>query len=144
MLLIDHYVAPSAIHGLGVFTTLFVPRGALVWQFNPLIDRTIHETALIDLPQSTVQLIRTHSEYFSKTGNYILGADGDYYMNHSDEPSLFDNKTTMLAARNLEPGDELTCDYRLVTVAAFNPDTAYKRQSAIKNIFQEEGQYQNK
>jgi hypothetical protein len=132
MLLIEHYVSQSPIHGLGVFTSLFVPRGALVWQFNPLIDRIIHETALIELPQHVVQLIRTHAEYIQQSGYYILGADGDYYMNHSDEPTLVDNKTTMFAARDLRPGDELTCDYKLVTVASFDPSAAISGSTVVQ------------
>lgn len=122
MLLVEHSVSKSKIHGLGVFTTHFVRSGQLIWQFHPFVDRIIPEAEMVDFPKHTVNLIRTHAEYFPDLGYYVLASDGDYYMNHEDHPTLIDEGTHMYAARDLEPGEELTCDYRVVNVAAFHPD----------------------
>lgn len=122
MLVVEHFVAPSAVHGLGVFSKNFVPKGALVWRVHPVIDREIHRTELNDLPPHVVQNIQTHAEYLPSRDVFRLGADGGYFMNHSDDPNLIDAGESMFAARDISAGDELFCDYRLVRVVAFDPD----------------------
>ena len=39
MLLVKTYVAPSAVHGLGLFAAEPIARGACIWRFDPRIDR---------------------------------------------------------------------------------------------------------
>lgn len=122
MLLIEHYVAPSQVHGLGVFSTRFVPRGTLVWAAHPIIDREISESELQGLPPHVVALIEMHSEFLPAKNLFRLSADGGYYMNHSDVPNLLDCGEEMFACRNIHAGDELFCDYRIAKVVAFDPD----------------------
>lgn len=122
MLLIDHYIASSPVHGLGVFARDFVPSGTLVWKVHPAIDREIHEFELRDLPQHVVKLIETHSEYLAELKRYRLSADGGYFMNHADDPNLLDLGDVMYARRDIHPGEELFCDYRIARVKAFDPD----------------------
>lgn len=50
MLLIDHYLAKSTIHGLGVFSAEFIPDGQKVWEFHPAIDRIVPEADFESLP----------------------------------------------------------------------------------------------
>jgi SET domain-containing protein len=130
LLVVEHFVAPSAVHGLGVFSKHFVPKGALVWRVHPAIDREIHRTELNDLPLHVVQKIQTHAEYLPSRDVFRLGADGDYFMNHSDDPNLIDAGESMYAARDILAGDELFCDYRLVRVVAFEAE-AQSTQSVM-------------
>lgn len=123
LLLIDHYVAPSPVHGLGVFSRHFVTKGTLVWSVHPVIDREICESELHSLPPHVVALIQMHGEYLPKQGQFRLSADGAYYMNHSDNPNLVDAGDEMFAATDIQPGDELFCDYRIAKVMAFDPDS---------------------
>lgn len=123
MLLIEHYVAPSPVHGLGVFSRHFVAKGTLIWSVHPLIDREICESELHSLPSHVVTLIHTHGEYLPERSVFRLSADGGYYMNHSDTPNLADHGNEMFAARDIEPGEELFCDYRIAKVLAFDPDS---------------------
>lgn len=122
LLLIEHFVAPSPVHGLGVFSTHFVPQGAKVWAAHPVIDREISKRELEDLPPHVVSLIETHSEFLPAKNIFRLSADGGYYMNHSDDPNLADQGDEMFASQNIHPGDELFCDYRIAKVMAFDPD----------------------
>lgn len=123
MLLIEHYVAPSPVHGLGVFSRHFVAKGTLVWSVHPVIDREIRESELHSFPPHVVALIHTHSEYLLERRVFRLSADGGYYMNHSDTPNLVDAGDEMFAARDIQPSDELFCDYRIAKVMAFDPDS---------------------
>jgi SET domain-containing protein len=122
MLLTDHYIAKSKIHGMGVFSAEAIKAGSIVWEYNSVLDIKIPEDALVGLPQHVVDRIKTHSEYFPAERHFILGTDGDYYMNHCGNPNLVDGGDRMFAARDIAMGEELTCDYRVVKVATFDPD----------------------
>lgn len=123
MLLIEHYVAPSSIHGLGVFVSVFVPKGAKVWAFHPVIDRVILIADLAGLPDHVIERIEAHSEYLPGRNSIRIAADGDYWMNHSDNPNLEDHRDEVFARRDIHAGEELLCDYRQTVVLGFDPDT---------------------
>lgn len=116
MILIDHYVSQSPIHGLGVFSSEVVTQDSLIWEFNPIIDRNIPVSALSNLPLHVVNKIHKHAWFHPETQSFWLGADGDYFMNHSENPTLQLIGLSFVASRNIEIGDELTCDYRVVQV----------------------------
>lgn len=122
LLLVEHYVAPSPIHGLGVFSRHTVPEGTLVWVPHPVIDREFTKQDLRDLPPHVVKLIERHSEYLPDKKIFRLSADGGYFMNHSDQPSLRDDGDKMFASKDIQPGEELSCDYRITKVMSFDPD----------------------
>ena len=122
MLLIEHYVAPSAIHGLGVFAVTFVPKGARVWAFHPAIDRVIPVSELAGLPDHVIERLEAHSEYLPGRNSLRIAADGDYFMNHSDDPNLEDHGDEVFARRDIHSGEELVCDYRALLVPGFDPD----------------------
>lgn len=135
MLTVDHVVRPSAIHGLGVFTSEYIKKGQIVWRFNPIVDHEISIEDLAALPESAVGRICRHAEFVESRMTFILCSDGDYYMNHADDPSLIDDGTVMIAARDLHPGCELTCDYRVVRVLDFHPENMNKeRLDAISRL----------
>ena len=121
MLAVEHYIAPSKIHGLGLFARKFIPAGALIWEFNEIIDKEIPEDDLKKLPAHVRGMVMNHAEYFPDRGVYRLGGDGDYFMNHSDTPNCVDAGNRMYAARDIAPGEEIVCDYRVVKVKAFDP-----------------------
>lgn len=122
MLTVDHEIGPSPIHGLGVFTREDIKKGQIVWRFDARIDRELTFADLQRLPAHIVCRILRHAEFVEARQVFILASDGDYYMNHADDPSLIDDGTQMFAARDLSAGSELTCDYRIVRVLGFNPD----------------------
>ncbi|TDX20861.1 SET domain-containing protein-lysine N-methyltransferase [Rhodovulum visakhapatnamense] len=121
MILVRHYVAPSPIHGLGVFTREQAKKGDVIWRFEPTFDVEIPERLLEFLLDPYAETVRTNAEYFGSRRVFRLGNDGDIFMNHSDNPSLIDLGDEMVAAWDLKVGDELTCDYRNVVVLDFSP-----------------------
>lgn len=121
MLIVDHYVAPSAIHGLGVFTRSRIQKGETVYRFHPAIDREISGSELEHLPEHVRRRVEAHSEWYPDRSTFRLSADGCYYMNHSSCPNLIDAGDTMYAARDIEADEELTCDYAVVKVYSFHP-----------------------
>ena len=128
MLVVEHFVAPSPVHGLGVFSKVFIPKGALVWRVHPIFDREISKDELTTLPPHVVQSVMTHAEYLPARDLFRLSADGAFFMNHSDAPNVVDAGDVMHAARDIAAGEELLCDYRSVRVVAFDPDEQTKTQ----------------
>lgn len=64
------------------------------------------------------------TEYLKEDGLYLLCADGDLFMNHSDDPSMISLGLRGFAARHLAPGDEITCNYRDSIAVGLQPDAA--------------------
>jgi uncharacterized protein len=123
MLLIDHYVAKSTIHGLGVFSAEYVPKGQKLWEFHPTIDQIVPEAEFEELPCHVRLMIKSKFEYLSDQKAFLITLDGDQFMNHSDHPNSISRDFALFAARDVHPGDEMTCDYRHVLVLSFDPET---------------------
>jgi SET domain-containing protein len=109
MLLVETTVRPSPIHGLGCFTNEFIPQGKRVWVFDRRIDPVVYEAHLSRLPRAMQTLLEQKG--FAARRRWrrciVLCGDDSRYMNHSDDPNLVKN----VACRNIEVGEELTCDY---------------------------------
>ena len=119
MLLIRHFIAPSPIHGLGCFSSVKVSKGEKVWEFHPIIDRIISLADLSTLPDHVAEKVQIHAEFMPDAGIFRLAADGAFFMNHADDPNLEDFGDWMVARRDIEIGEEITCDYRIVKVWSF-------------------------
>jgi uncharacterized protein len=130
VILIDHYIAPSRIHGLGVFAAEGAESGQKIWEFNATIDIVIPETALKELPGHICRHIQRRSEYYQEERVYILGSDGDAFMNHSIEPNLRSVGKTGFATRDIQIGDEITCDYRSTNVKDFTQSYGLEKSNA--------------
>lgn len=109
MLLVETTVEPSKIHGLGCFTKEFIPKGKRVWVFDRRIDPIVYAAHLRRLPEAMQTFLAEKG--FAATRRWrrciVLCGDDSRYMNHSDDPNLVKN----IACRDIEAGEELTCDY---------------------------------
>jgi len=116
-------LAPSRIHGIGVFaladiavgkSDLFSPPSD-TWQAVPLDE-------LEGLPAHTRKLIDTYClqdegmVYLPPHGFKIV--DLVHFLNHADEPNLQqqDGGNYFVALRDIDAGEELTIDYRVLAV----------------------------
>lgn len=122
LLLIDHYIATSAIHGLGAFAAEAAMKGSIIWRFDPVIDQIIPENVLANLPAHAVRNIMMRAAFDPKQKHYVIGLDGDAFMNHSENANLKYCGDHAIATKDISIGDELTWNYREMQVAAFNPD----------------------
>jgi len=124
MLIFPTYLAPSPLHGLGVFAGERIDAGRVVSRFMPPFDVQFPAELLPALTPVEQAYLR-HFAYRSKfTRLYVLTGDNDRYMNHSDQPNVSmnpDGTATNVALRNIAAGEELTCDYR-----AFDADWRLK------------------
>ena len=112
MFLIRTRVAPSAIHGVGVFACEPVAVGATVWRFNPNFDRVIDEEALRAVPEAFRAYLDIYAyRAIDVGGALVLSCDDARFLNHSDDPNTEDRPFVSLARRPIAVGEEITCDY---------------------------------
>lgn len=118
MLLVKTHIGPSAIEGLGLFTDEFIPKGAPVWKFTPGFDLEVPADRLATLSMAAREQFLKYAYLSVGLGLYVLCFDDARFFNHSDmancinagDPEYQDGMT--VAARDIEKGEELTCDYR--------------------------------
>ena len=126
MILIRTRVAPSSIHGMGLFTVEPVAKGTPIWRFEPGFDHDFSPEQFASLPM----LAREHTRWFcfvSKVdGHVILSGDHACFINHSPTnntgaPLNPQPPVTTVALRDLAAGEEITCDYW-----SYDADTSWK------------------
>lgn len=101
--------------GHGVFATRLIPRGTVVWLHDEL-DQILHPDRVAGLPEPLRQHVERYA-YVDASGHRVLCWDHARFMNHSCEPSTTSVGTLMeIARRDLQPGEELTCEYGLAHV----------------------------
>ena len=113
MLMVSTYLAPSAIVGLGVFTSEFIERGRLIWSLNPKFDIFIRPEEIESYPAYLQDYIARYTyPHLEIPGVVILDADNGKFRTHSLAPNtdfrIFDRG---YALSDIAPGDELTCNY---------------------------------
>jgi SET domain-containing protein len=111
MFRVPTYVSRSSIHGFGVFAAARIPRGTTIWEFDPAADWALTEAEMAVFPAKLREQMEAWT-YVSEEGLYILCSDAAKFMNHSFQPNCDDRGKNTVAARDIEAGEELTCDYR--------------------------------
>ena len=116
MMLVKTRVAPSGIHGLGLFAAEFIARGAAVWRFQPGFDHDFSPAQFAALPPPA----QAHTRWFCfvsrSDGHVILGGDHACFINHSPKPNSgappdAASPVTTVALRDIAAGEEITCNY---------------------------------
>jgi uncharacterized protein len=103
------YVAPSPIHGLGVFAAESIAKETVVWELDAADDRLVHVPESGTLPDEVARFgFRIDDDY------YVVCGDDARYLNHSDDANLLTAPGVVCetAARDIAVGEELTEDYR--------------------------------
>ena len=126
MMLITARVAPSPIHGNGLFAVSDIPRGSAIWRFEPGFDHDFSPGQWAALPEPA----RGHTRHFCfvRKGDLhvILSGDHACFINHDESPNTgalpeAPPPVTTVALRDIAAGEEITCDYR-----SYDADTPWK------------------
>lgn len=113
MLLVETYLQPSPLEGLGVFAAERIRKGALVWTLDPATDLILTEAQLAERPPVYHGYIKRYAYFDRGLNAYLLDGDHARFLNHSGEPNL-DFATpdgSGIALRDIAPGEEILCDY---------------------------------
>ena len=125
MLLLKTYLAPSTIHGVGVFSEDHIPQGAVVWQWHEGIDRRIAPDVVEALPPFCQDFLKRYG--WIEGGQYTICIDNERFINHSDTPNCVfsEDGTQAIAARDILAGEEITQDYRTFDEKWGSPEFGY-------------------
>lgn len=128
MMLVETRVAPSAIHGLGLFAVKMIPRGTPIWKFQPGFDQEFSPAQFSALPVDAQKHLRWFAFLDQVSGNWVLSGDHACFMNHSAAPNTgalpyAPQPVVTVALLDIGAGEELTCDY-----LAFDSEAANKLQ----------------
>ncbi len=115
MLLVKTFLAPSRIHGIGLFAAQRIPKGTVIWRMHPAIDLELTDANLEALAEPAREQIRKYTYLDLVRGKYVLCGDDARFFNHDDDPCCHDFPNaeggSTVAARDIEEGEELTSDY---------------------------------
>ena len=114
MLLVSTHLGKSDIEGMGVFSAEnLIVKGQPIWIKGPL-DISVNQK---DIP---VELRDYFDKYATVEGpsypKYHLDGDDCKFMNHSNTPNILFTETLGIALSDIELNEELTCDYRTITI----------------------------
>jgi uncharacterized protein len=112
MLCIETRLTESKIPdaGLGLFCKHFVQKGTIIWKFCKGFDYIVGE--LPENPLLREFVLKYGYLPLSGGSGWIMCADDARFFNHSDDPTCLDIGEHTTARFDLEPGTELTSDYR--------------------------------
>lgn len=115
MLLVRTYLDRSAIHGIGLFAAERIPAGTVVWRRSPELDLALTAEQIAALHPAAREQVEKYTYLDRMLGKYVLCGDDARFFNHSEAPNCHDYPDegggTTVAARDIEPGEELTSDY---------------------------------
>jgi len=118
MLLVPIEVRHSSIHGLGVFAAAFIPKGTVIWQFDPGIDRHLAADWVSAQPVHVRRFVHAYAVLALDGLSYTLTGDQTLFVNHSAAANMAPNpeiqvngEEVVVASRDIQAGEELTIDY---------------------------------
>ena len=116
MLTVKTYLAPSAIHGIGLFAAEPIPANTLVWQYDEHIDRIYSEDRFLDICQNVHRHTLQHllSSSYKRGGRYFYLTDNSRFINHSELANIaFTDDYTEVSLREINAEEEILENYQL-------------------------------
>ena len=115
MLTINSYIDKSNISGKGLFTGDIILKGQVIWKYSSDKDLIVLQDII---PEDLRDYFDKYSTVIVYDDSYYYELDGDNtrYMNHSENPNIMFIENIGLATRDIGLHEELTCDYRTITV----------------------------
>ncbi|MFO0727865.1 MAG: SET domain-containing protein-lysine N-methyltransferase [Myxococcota bacterium] len=96
--------------GVGIFATKLIPKGTITWVPDKL-DTHFTPQQFAEMPPAMQKVVDRYS-FVESNGDYVLCWDHARYMNHSCRPNVRAlGELVDIAVRDIQPGEELTCDY---------------------------------
>ncbi len=113
MIIVPTHLGNSPIHGPGVFASECISKGTRVWEFNPLLEIRFSEEEFQRLPPSARREIEMHLYQPEEGGLLYYESTMGKYMNPARDPNVdFSDVGVAVATRDIQAGEQLTCDWR--------------------------------
>ena len=112
MLFVKTQIGVSQIHGIGLFAAEFIPRGTVTWQYHPDLDPAYSEEDILRMPDAAREVFFKYAYYDKDLERYVLCSDNQRFINHeANSPNILSTPRRDVAARDIQAGEELVCDY---------------------------------
>ncbi|MGD9740130.1 MAG: SET domain-containing protein [Bauldia sp.] len=112
MLRVRTKIAQSPVHGMGLYADEFIPKGTLIWNYDPYFDVAFTDYHMKDLSEHAVRLLQRYAYPDEAIGTYILCADDARFINHSIDPNTDEVLGVgTVARRDIQPGEEILSNY---------------------------------
>ena len=72
MLLVETYLAPSRLHGIGLFAKAAIPKGTKVWEFTPGFDQELLPEMVERLSDASRERVLSYAYYNREKMRFIL------------------------------------------------------------------------
>lgn len=114
MLTVKTYLNDSKMPnaGVGLFSSEFIPAGARVASDDSEDYEVFTNEEFLRSSIEFQKFLKTYA-CLNKDGSWVLSRDNAKFVNHSRDPNLSEDG---LAARDILPGEEITCDYRKINL----------------------------
>ncbi|KAG8057737.1 hypothetical protein GUJ93_ZPchr0002g24613 [Zizania palustris] len=117
-------VYKSGIHGLGLYTSEFIPRGSMVVEYvGEIVEQCVADKREIEYQSGKRQQYKSACYFFKIDKEHIIDATRKggiaRFINHSCQPNCVakiisvrnEKKVVFFAERHINPGEEITYDY---------------------------------
>ncbi|ONM23440.1 Histone-lysine N-methyltransferase ATX4 [Zea mays] len=117
-------VYKSGIHGLGLYTSVFIPRGSMVVEYvGEIVGQRVADRREIEYQSGKRQQYKSACYFFKIDREHIIDATRKggiaRFVNHSCQPNCVakiisvrnEKKVMFFAERHINPGEEITYDY---------------------------------
>ena len=119
MLVVETYLAPSKIHGIGLFASQFIPQGTAIWRFHPVIDHVYTKSKFLKICQGLEgdeeALNHMLNSCYVRSNKCYYITDNARFINHAEHEFNLDlsDDETEVAIRDIHAGEELLENYFL-------------------------------
>src|SRR5207244_13127156 len=105
-------LGPIKNHGIGGFADARIPKGQMIWMFDARIDVRVPISDLPTLPPPMRAFLRKYGyeEMHEDRRTIVLCGHHARHVNHSKDANVTEGEAD-IAARDIERGGELTCNY---------------------------------
>lgn len=114
MLMVETFLAPSQIHGIGLFAGQDIKKGSVIWRYHRYSTDVICMGDLYRLCRelSTQSILDLLSYSYIKDEKMYYIKDNTRFVNHSLTPNIaFCGHDFEIAIKDIKKGDELTENY---------------------------------
>ena len=101
----------SKLNGIGLFADQFIPKGTTTWQYDPEFDSSFTEEDFKKIPDVVKNQFMTYCYFDHNLQKYVLCSDFQRFINHSNNPNIQSTPEKDIASKDINFGDEMTCDY---------------------------------
>jgi len=112
MLRVKTTIKNSDVSGIGLFADEFIPKGTVTWQYDEHIEPSFSIEQFESFSELVKEHILIHGYFDHTTQRYVLCIDNQAFINHSNTPNIESTPDADIAAQDIHPGEELTCNYR--------------------------------